>query len=766
MNAPTCFSLPRRAARLLLAVALVGAGLITPGLVVEASAAVPAGETVGADALPTWQVDGVVYSQAIVGNTVYVTGSFTRARPPGVAIGGAGEVPAGNIFAYDIRTGEPVAGFSHSLNAQGLVIRASADGSRVYVGGDFSTVDGIPHGHVAAFDTATGALLPWAPNVGGQVRGLALTPSTVYVGGNFPSANGLPRTHFAAFATSNAQMTPWAPTAEGSGAYVWSMVMSPDGSQVIAGGSFSTLNGVPAYGMGALDAGTGATRPWAAQERIRTAGLNGAITSLKSDGTYVYGSGYAYGTGARFEGTFAANPSGGAIVWVNDCLGDTYDVAPHAGALYSVAHGHDCSVVGGFPDTKPRTRWQSAMAAPLAVNGTITTKNRYGWDHTGLPYAGILQWYPSLGFGTYTPERQAAWAVDGSGDYVVLGGEFPTVNRTAQQGLVRFLRKAVGPHSDKPLYSAGMDPVLTSPSPGTVNMTWVSTWDRDDATLTYDVFRDNGPSIATLTSESVWWKLPALAFVDQGATPGATHRYRIRAKDPTGNVQWSNSVTVTVAGTPPVARASARDAFGRTTTNGWGTADEGGAWAVSGTSSRYAVTGGVGTVALAAGTSGRVSLSGFSSTDTELAVDIETDKAATGGGQYISLIGRTVSGGSDYRGKLLLAAGGAVTASVTRFGGGVETTLGSTVVPGLTHAAGTRVRARLQVSGASPTTVRFKVWAAGQPEPSTWSVTRTDTTAALQAAGGIAMYQYVSASATNAPITFRFDDFSAGPLRP
>ena len=39
------------------------------------------------------------------------------------------------------------------------------------------------------------------------------------------------------------------------------MVMSPDERRVIVGGSFTTLNGVPAYGMGALDASTGATVP-------------------------------------------------------------------------------------------------------------------------------------------------------------------------------------------------------------------------------------------------------------------------------------------------------------------------------------------------------------------------------------------------------------------------------------------------------------------------------------------------------------------------
>ena len=92
-------------------------------------------------------------------------------------MGGAGEVPALNIFAYDVTTGNPVACFSHSLNAQGLVVRGSADGSRVYVGGDFTTVDGVARGHVAAFDTATGALVRTGrPNVGGQVRALAAHP--------------------------------------------------------------------------------------------------------------------------------------------------------------------------------------------------------------------------------------------------------------------------------------------------------------------------------------------------------------------------------------------------------------------------------------------------------------------------------------------------------------------------------------------------------------------------------------------------------------
>src|SRR4051794_26180283 len=42
---------------------------------------------VTADALPTVQIDGVVWSQAIIGNTVYAAGSFANARPAGSAAG-------------------------------------------------------------------------------------------------------------------------------------------------------------------------------------------------------------------------------------------------------------------------------------------------------------------------------------------------------------------------------------------------------------------------------------------------------------------------------------------------------------------------------------------------------------------------------------------------------------------------------------------------------------------------------------------------------
>ena len=512
-------------------------------------AADPPPPTVTADALPTWQINGVVWSQAIIGDTVYVTGSFTRARPPGVAAGGAGEVVANNIFAYRLSTGARVTTFATSpgLNAQGLVIRASADGSRLWVGGDFTAVNGTARGHVAALNPVDGSLVTAAgfvpPNLGGQVRGFGITPTTLYVGGNFTSANGVARTRLAAFAVGTGALSGWAPAA--AGGYVWSMTMSPDLSRVIPAGSFTTLSGQPAYGMGSIMASDATINPWPAQEKLRAAGANGAITSIKADATQVYGTSYAFGAGASYEGTFAVDPMSGQINWQNDCLGDTYDIAPAGAVVYNASHQHDCTAVDGWPDTNPRVRWQKAGASYSHATGIQTKNDAYGWasqyGYLGTPNAALLHWYPNFAFGAYTSSGQAAWAVDTSSDgqWVVYGGEFPRVNNVAQQGLVRFRTRAGAPNTSGPTYSttpATPTPTTTAVSfaAGEARVSFGSAWDMDDPELTYDILRNNTTWVQTgVKAKSNFWTLPRLGFIDKNLTAGATYRYQVRITDPT-----------------------------------------------------------------------------------------------------------------------------------------------------------------------------------------------------------------------------------------
>ena len=84
---PAVTRAPRRAiaagtAALLVATIIVGADASSAlADTAPPTSSIPA--TVSSDALPTPQIDGVVWDQQIVGDTVFVGGSFSTARPAG-----------------------------------------------------------------------------------------------------------------------------------------------------------------------------------------------------------------------------------------------------------------------------------------------------------------------------------------------------------------------------------------------------------------------------------------------------------------------------------------------------------------------------------------------------------------------------------------------------------------------------------------------------------------------------------------------------------
>jgi PKD repeat protein len=523
----------------------------------------PTPTTVSADALPTVQIDGVVWSQAIVGNTVYAGGSFANARPAGAAAG-TNLTTRNNFLSYDITTGVLNTSFVPNLNGQVLAVAASPDGSRVYVGGDFTTANGSSHLRVAAYNTATGQpVATFAPNLNARVRAIVATNTTVYVGGSFSTANGVARSKLAAFSASNGALLSWAPPAD---AGVNAMVMAPDQSKIIVGGQFTTLNGASWYGMGALDPVSGASLPWAADATVQDGGINAAIDTLSTDGTNIYGAGYVFGAGGNLEGTFAANPANGNIIWLEDCHGDTYSTYSTGSVLYLTGHPHFCDdVPGGFPQTNPWT-FHRTLAFGTAVTGTLLHNPESAYaDFGGSPAPTQLDWYPTITSGTYTGQNQGPWDVTGNGQYVVEGGEFPTVNGTAQQGLVRFAVSAIAPNKQGPVVTgANFVPSLVSLTSGTVRVGFQANWDQDNTALLYKVVRDGNTAapVYQTTVNSTFFNRPELGFTDTGLVVGQTYKYRLYVTDPFGNTVVGDTVSVTVGSTTlsPYAKAVLNDA--------------------------------------------------------------------------------------------------------------------------------------------------------------------------------------------------------------
>jgi PKD repeat protein len=244
------------------------------------------------------------------------------------------------------------------------------------------------------------------------------------------------------------------------------------------------------------------------------------------------------------------------------------------------------------------------------------------------------------------------------------------------------------------------------------------------------------------------------------AQPG-TYDVTLMVTDDDGD---TDAVTkqVTVVEPPPGPVPFATDTFTRSVTGGWGSADTGGAWTSLGSATNLSVADGTGRMRMTSpGSSRGAVLNAVSSTDTEVLVEVTTDKAATGGGTYLTVEPRVVSGSRYFADVRLLSTGG-VSVRLGRIAGG-ETLLQTRTVTGLTYQPGTALRLRVQATGTSPTTLRAKVWRVGTPEPADWNASVTDTTAALQAAGGIALGTYLSSSATNAPVVASFDNLWAGP---
>ncbi|MHA7278693.1 PKD domain-containing protein [Arthrobacter sp. MDT2-2] len=564
---PWCRGVLRKSvAMVAVGVFAVVAGLVAGPIASADTAPDPAGAanpaTVSADPLPTVQVDGVVWQQVVVGNTVYVAGNFTTARPAGAAAG-TSTVARNNILAYDITTGALLQSFAPSLNAQARSIAASPDGSRIYVGGAFTTVNGAPASRIAALDPTTGALISSfkaVPN--SRVDAIVATSDAVYLGGWFSAVGSTSRPRLAAVDAATGALRGWSPKAAGGD--VSAMVLSPDRSKIVVGGSFTTLNGSsnPGYGLAAVDTATGALQPWAVNGLVRNGGQDAAITALASDGTRVYGTGYVFGAGGNLEGTFSANWADGSVTWVEDCHGDSYGVAPIGEVIYTVGHAHYCGNIGGFPESNPRD-WQRAIAFSKSTTGTVK-RNSVGnyFNFEGTPAPSLLTWFPRMTAGTFTGQGQAAWSVTGNADYVVLGGEFPRVNGKGQQGLVRFAVRSIAPNKVGPTVTgAATNPTLTSTEAGRVTVKWTANWDYDNENITYKVIRDG--QIATpvhqVSQLSKFWQRPVLTFEDSGLAPSSTHTYRIFATDPFGNEVRSETVSVTVmagtaANTAPVAR--------------------------------------------------------------------------------------------------------------------------------------------------------------------------------------------------------------------
>jgi hypothetical protein len=368
-----------------LAVAVAATALISCVLVAApASAAVV---TFRSTPVAAWRLNGVGYATTVVGNTVYVGGQFTTATSPtGQSVGRA------NLAAFDATTGALRTGFV--ANTNGVVRSLASDGTRLFVGGSFTTIGGQSRSRLAAVDLSSGAVSgTFRANASSHVYALSYGGGRLYAGGSFSTIAGVARSRIAALNPSTGSaVAGFVAAANGT---VSAVAATPDGSAVYVGGAFTTLNGVARPYLGRLSSS-------GARTNVNFAPVEGPVfaLSVRPDGTRL---GAAVG-GVGNQGAYF-NTSTGARLWRQRCDGDGQAVWLIEDSMFSGFHE------GCEGNTTIR------VTANATANGARDTSFRPTFDRF---------W--------------GARAIGGTSSVLVVAGDFTRVNGVAAQGFAIFRR--------------------------------------------------------------------------------------------------------------------------------------------------------------------------------------------------------------------------------------------------------------------------------------------------------------------------------------
>jgi hypothetical protein len=493
--------------------AVVAAALIPSGPPVQAATS-GFGSAVSAIKQTSWQTNNSVNAIAIAGNTVFAGGLFTRIRQPGQAAG-HGEAVRTYIAAFNRTTGAPTT-FAPTLNGPVYAVATSPDGKWVVIGGDFTTVNGLKRSKIAMFSVSTGKLVQaWDPVVTARVKTIAIAADTVFFGGAFGLVDKQVRNRVAAVRLIQGDVLRWNPNADDD---VYAIDVSDDSTRVFIGGPFTQINGKDHYSLAMTNTSTGAAFSFPAAAAIPrpSPACVTRVKDIDTLGDKVFVSNGGDGRGC-YDGVLAASVSTGKLLWQNKCLGATEAIKAIGQWVYKGSHAHDCSSSGAFPDGTGT----HFLLVESGINGDIGP------------------WFPNTDANPDSTTQVGPLAMAGTATDLWVGGDFLHVNGKIQQGLTRFTNTPGGAFPAVP-----KAPALTT-SGGKVTVKFQDSYDMDNLSLTYNVFRGS-TNIGSYKYSSYYWNARKVYTVtDTGVKAGQKQTYHIEVHDGR-NIMKGASSTITV----------------------------------------------------------------------------------------------------------------------------------------------------------------------------------------------------------------------------
>jgi hypothetical protein len=342
-------------------------------------------------------VDQVVEELEPCNGNMYAVGAMT-------AIGrGSATYTRSNAFSFSETTGQ-MTSWAPQINGRVRSIAFSPDCSTAYLGGTFTSVNGVAAAHLVAVDASTGAVKTgFAHNANGEVDTVRYTHGAVIIGGIFTTVNGVSRTRMASLAPSTGAVTSYlglniTGTYPNTGATrVYNSQLSHTGNKLLIEGIFTSIAGQPRQQVAVLDLGSTSVglNAWTSSELSQPCIVawytRAANWSPDDSKIYIATTGYKPPSGpgsvssqprAGLCDVVAAFPASAAAVrhtWINYTGCDSY---------YSVAADDSNVYVSGHE------RWAN---------------NAYGCDFAGpgaLSRPGIASINPTTGLATsWNPTR-------------------------------------------------------------------------------------------------------------------------------------------------------------------------------------------------------------------------------------------------------------------------------------------------------------------------------------------------------------------------
>jgi len=335
-----------------------------------------------------------VSSIAQIGSRTYVGGEFTQIQNAG----GGTIYSVSGLFAFDTATGLiDTSGFGFpAVNGRIEVLAPSEDGQSLFVGGDFSQINGKHTKKLASLNPATGTVIAqFQAKADNKVNDLVARGGLLYMGGTFLNVDGVARSGIAAVdpvtgALSNQLALPVTGTRlSKKPMHVDRIDVTPDGTRLLISGNFTAVGGALRGQLAMINLTTSpdtlanwdtdrytplcATKfatyirdiDFSPDGRYFVVATTGA-TAINHGGTPT--SGPLCDSSARFE--TMATGSGIQPTWVDFVGGDTnYSVAITGTAVYLGGHERWQNNYWGADSAKPGSVGRPGIAALSPLNG-------------------------------------------------------------------------------------------------------------------------------------------------------------------------------------------------------------------------------------------------------------------------------------------------------------------------------------------------------------------------------------------------------------